>query len=155
MIIQTGLVISHVFYDICKLIKNVLIVLLIVKLGLILHVKGLSHVHAIQPYLFRINLLMPEISLCGTRLRPHLTVDQIDGFSVLLLTIQCIQCKQGLACVYIVDIVLLHGIPINGTILMYSVIDICIRKIIILFLAGRTINLQKRQNHTSVNIIPP
>ena len=40
----------------------------------ILHVKGLSHIHAVQPYLIGVDLLVPKVALLGTRLRLHLTI---------------------------------------------------------------------------------
>ena len=87
MIVQSGLGISHIFYNIGKLMKNVIIVLLVIEFGLILHVERLSHVHAVQPYLVGIDLLVPEVAFLGTWLRLHLTVDQVDRLAVFFLAV--------------------------------------------------------------------
>lgn len=65
--------------------ENVIIVLLVIEFGLILHVERLSHVHAVQPYLVGIDLLVPEVAFLGAGLGLHLAVDQVDGLAVFSL----------------------------------------------------------------------
>ena len=67
--------------------ENVIIVLLGIEFSFIFHVKGLSHIHTVQPYLIRVDLLVPEVALLGTGLRLHLTVDQVDRLAVFLLPV--------------------------------------------------------------------
>ena len=67
--------------------ENVIVVLLVIEFGLIFHVKGLSHIHAVQPYLIGIDLLVPEVALLGTGLRLHLTVDQVDRLAIFFLAV--------------------------------------------------------------------
>ena len=67
--------------------ENVIVVLLVIEFGLILHVERLSHVHAVQPYLIGVDLLVPEVALLGTRLRLHLTIDQVDRLAVFFLAV--------------------------------------------------------------------
>ena len=154
MIVQSGLGISHIFYNIGKLMKNVIIVLLVIEFGLILHVERLSHVHAVQPYLVGIDLLVPEVAFLGAGLGLHLAVDQVDGLAVFFLTIQGIQCEQSLARIDIVNIIFFHGILRNRTVFLYSVVNKCICKFVILFLSGSAVNLQKCQDHAAINVIP-
>ena len=141
MIVQSGLGISHIFYNIGKLMKNVIIVLLVIEFGLILHVEGLSHVHAVQPYLIGIDLLVPEVAFLGAGLGLHLAVDQVDGLAVFFLTIQGIQCEQSLARIDIVNIIFFHGILRNRTVFLYSVVNKCICEFVILLLSGSVVDL--------------
>ena len=67
--------------------ENIIVMLLVIEFGLILHVKGLSHIHAVQPYLIGVDLLVPEVALLGTGLRLHLTIDQVDRLAVFFLAV--------------------------------------------------------------------
>ena len=121
--------------------KNVIIVFLVIEFGLILHVERLSHVHAVQPYLVGIDLLVPEVAFLGAGLGLHLAVDQVDGLAVFFLTIQGIQCEQSLARIDIVNIIFFHGILRNRTVFLYSVVNKCICEFVILLLSGSVVDL--------------
>ena len=121
--------------------KNVIIVLLVIEFGLILHVERLSHVHAVQPYLVGIDLLVPEVAFLGAGLGLHLAVDQVDGLAVFFLTIQGIQCEQSLARIDIVNNIFLNGKHRNRTDLLYSVVNKCICEFVILLLSGSVVDL--------------
>ena len=90
MVVKPRLLIPHMPDDICELSENILIILPVMKFCLIFHIEGLRHVHAVQPYLIRINFLVPEISLCRAWLVLYLTVDPFYRAAVLFLSVQSV-----------------------------------------------------------------
>ena len=57
-----------------------------------------------KPYLIRVDILVPEASLCGTRHELNLAVDKVDSLAVFLLAREVIKLKKSLSGIDIVDI---------------------------------------------------
>ena len=68
VVVQAGLFVPHVLFDVHKLLVAVNAALHLVIAGLILHVEGLGHVGAVQPDLPRVDILVPEVALLGAGL---------------------------------------------------------------------------------------
>ena len=104
MIVQSGLRIAHMLHHIEKLAENIVIILLLMKSRLILHIKRLTHIQSVQPDLIRVNILVPEISLCRARHLLNLAVYKIDRLPVFFFSGQIVELKQGFSRIDIVNI---------------------------------------------------
>ena len=155
VIIQPRLPVPHILYHIGKLAENVIVMLPLIEFGLIFHIKGLPHIHTVQPHLVGIDLLVPEIPLCRPGLGLNLGINQVDGPAVFLPAVYLIQGKESFSCVHIVNIVLLHPIPGNRAVLHNPVVDESICKFIVLLLPRGPVYFQKCQDHAAVYVIPP
>ena len=154
MIIKTCFFISHILYDIEELVKDIWIVLLVIKACLIFHIKWLSHIKSVKPNLIRINLLMPKITFTCSWLTFKLSINYINCLAVLFLTSNVIQQKQGLSCINIINIIILRIISLYRTIFLHTMVNISFRKIKVLFLSCNLPCLYHSKDHTSVNVVP-
>ena len=154
MLVKTCHRILHVLYNILELEENVVIVLLIVKTCLIFHVEWLAHIKSVKPYLIRVDVLVPEASLCCTRHELNLAVDEIYRFAVLFLAREVVQLEESLSCIHIVNVKLGYIIAINRPVIVNAVVDESIGKIKIFLFLCDGVHLKKGFNHTPIDIVP-
>ena len=154
MIIKTCFFVSHILYDIEELVKDIWIVLLVIKACLIFHIKWLSHIKSIKPNLIRINLLVPEVALFCSWLTLKLSINNINCLAILFLAGNVIQQKQGLSCINIINVIILRIISLYRTIFLHTMVNISFRKIKVLLFSCYLPSLDHRKNHTSINVVP-
>ena len=97
VVVQAGLGVLHVLLDVHELFVAVNAAVHPVAACLILHIKGLGHVSAVQPDLVGIDLLVPEVALLRAGLGLQLAADRLNGVAVALVAGQVVQRKQVFA----------------------------------------------------------
>ena len=136
MVVQAGLFVPHVLFDVHKLLVAVNTALHLVVAGLVLHVEGLGHVGAVQPHLPRVDVLVPEVALFGAGLGGQLAADGLDGLAVLFIPKDIVQGEQVLALIHVIQIVLLGVVGLDGAILLHKGINEALGEVQILLVAG-------------------
>lgn len=126
----------------------------VVEAQLVLHVERLRHVHAVEPDLVGVDGLVPKHTLFGTRLGFELTIDGIHGGTVLGFAYQVIEFVEGLACIDVIEVVLLGIVMLDGAIVLDKEIDVVIGKSQVALLAGDLVQLDECLDHAAVNVIP-
>ena len=154
VVVQAGLFVPHVLFDVHELLVAVDAALHLVKAGLVLHVEGLRHIGAIQPHLPRIDVLVPEVALLGAGLGEQLAADGVNGPAVLLIPEDVVQGEQVLALVYVVQVILLGVIGLDGAILLHKEVDEVLGEAQVLLVPGGLVQAQAGRDHAAVDVVP-
>ena len=154
MVVQAGLFVPHVLFDIHELLVAVDAALHLVEAGLVLHVERLCHIGAVQPHLPRVDVLVPEVALLGAGLGEQLAADGVDGLAVLLVPVDVVQDEQVLALIHVVQIVLLGVVGLDGAVRLHKVVDELLGKLQILLIAGGLVQAQAGGDHAAINVVP-
>ena len=107
-----------------ELIDNIGIILYLIIAKCIFCIKGSTHINAIQPYLIRINLLMPKTTVCIAGMLIKLTSHQSKRFLVFLIFCLFVNAEYKLAGVDAVKTVFLTFVHFDSTVGIYHRIGI-------------------------------
>ena len=126
----------------------------VVEAQLVLHVERLGHVHAVEPNLVGVDGLVPKHALFGARLGLELTVNGVHGGTVFGLAHQAIQLIEGLARVYVVEVVLLGLVMLDGAVFLDKEVDVVVGKRQIALLTRNLVQLDERLDHAAIDVVP-
>ena len=154
VVVQAGLFVPHVLFDVHKLLVAVNAALHLVVAGLVLHVEGLGHVGAVQPDLPGVDILVPEVTLLGAGLGEQLAADGVNGPAVLLIPEDVVQGEQVLALIHVVQVVLLGVIGPDGAILLHKEVDEVLGEAQVLLVPGGLVQAQTGRDHAAVDVVP-
>ena len=72
MVVKARPGVLHILFHVIELLVDIIYAYTVPVGPDILHIEGLAHIKTIQPYLIRVNILMPEAPLCSTGHLLHL-----------------------------------------------------------------------------------
>ena len=154
MVVEPVEGLSHPPVYLKELLVRIFAVLTSVILCLVLHIERLGHVQPIQPYLVGINFLMPEVSCGCAGLFLQLAVYSIHSSSVFFFSGQLVKIEQGFAGIYMIQVILLWVIGLNGAVLSHKAAGEGVRKVQVPVVSGYKEEFDDGLNHAAVNIVP-
>jgi len=154
VVVQAGLLVPHVLFDVHELLVAVNAALHLVVAGLVIHIERLGHVGAVQPDLPGVDVLVPEVALLGAGLGLQLAADDINGLAVFLLAVNVVQGEQVLALIHVVQVVLLGVVGLDGAVFLHKIVDEVFGEIQILLVARGVVQAQAGRDHAAVDVVP-
>ena len=137
-----------------ELIDHVLISIhFIVAIG-IFGIEGSTHVHAIEPHLVRIDLLVPETSIGIARLSIELASKQVQCFLVLHIFGLFIDAEKDFPRIHTIKAILFQLIFLDGTVVVDHRIGVCQGIVIKLLVAIAIVHVEHGLKLQPMTIIP-
>ena len=154
MIVKASLWILHELFYVPKLLKAILTAFKASVSSFIFHIEWLCHIKAIKPYLIRIDIFVPEVTIFCTRHGCKLGSNGVHCFSILLFSSKVIEFKKACGTVDVVYIVFFNAVGLDRSVFIYKPAKELVCKIKILLITAYIIKIEKTCDHAAINIVP-